>query len=217
MILRRYSHPYISAWSICEWTCNTSEAKRSGESGVVNGEAGEQAGRHAWPVWGEEGEESAPAGESTRIQVAEVAFESYDRWELHCPVWVSHGHECPSHSQLECDAVWFGRHIPVFQRDPLPLSLATLKIGAAVFFSVLVSDLQNIFQHSSDTLILHRIWFSVLIPSALVVCILTSTGEVRGSYPGKGSRMELKHSSKMLVPAYLTTQYHKTWDCNMYL
>jgi hypothetical protein len=45
----------------------------------------------------------------------------------------------------------------VFQRDPLPLSLATLKIGAAVFFSVLVSDLQNIFQHSSDTLILHRI------------------------------------------------------------
>jgi hypothetical protein len=70
MICKSYKNAYILAWSVCKWACDIGEEERSGKSGVVHGEVGEQVDRHAWLVRGEEGEESSAAGESAYIPVA---------------------------------------------------------------------------------------------------------------------------------------------------
>ena len=158
LIFKCYNNAYISAWSICEWTCNPGEAKRTGKSGVVHGEAGEQTDRHAWAVWGKEGEESSPAGESACIQEAWVVFESDYHWWYYHQFWGLHGYECPSHTLLEWNGLLFGRYVPVFRKNLLPSSWSTLKMEAAILFSVLVAESQNISQHRLKTLILYRVF-----------------------------------------------------------
>ena len=93
----------------------------------------------------------------------------------------------------------FDRYVPVFKKNLLPPSLSTLKMEAAIPFLVLVAELQNISQHLLETSIFKR---NHLIPNVLIMCILTCNGEVRGSYPSKGLRMEAKYLSKKVKQSH---------------
>jgi hypothetical protein len=92
-----------------------------------------------------------------------------------------------------------GRYIPVFQKNLLPSSYSTLKMEAAILFSVLVAELQNIFQHLLETSIFIQ---NLPVPNVLIMCVLTCTGEVCGSYPSKGLKMEVKCSLKKVKQSH---------------